>query len=268
MVACSSYEEYLDFFHKSDSSKDESYPYPLDRSSFADTLCQWGRLYKDAPSIPRIPRYHRDPPNPRTSTPSATLGAPPDDTPDGPEEDYRQAPPEDSTDPWLTSPPRSQDQEETREEEMSAEEDASMVSRTPPRSYISEPEDAGDFPSDFPSADPCSGNCPLSIALSSWQDIVLAIKLKFEEDILPPSPRKRTCRVRDDSGFHQEEEDPVFRLPLFPTLQEFFGFLQKDLRNPPPQTRGFRLCPRSPGLLSPGRALRSGGKGRPAPPRE
>ena len=34
--------------------------------------------------------------------------------------------------------------------------------------------------------------------------------------MLPPSPRKRTCRVRDDSGFHQEEEDPVFQLPLFP----------------------------------------------------
>ena len=62
-----------------------------------------------------------------------------------------------------------------------------------------------------------------------------AIKLRFKEEMLPPSPRKRTCRVRDDSGFHQGTEDPVFRLPLFPTLQESFGFLQEDLRNPPKQ---------------------------------
>ena len=43
--------------------------------------------------------------------------------------------------------------------------------------------------------------------------------------------------MRDDSGLHQkeEEEDPIFRLPLFPTLQESFGFLQEDLRNPPKQ---------------------------------
>ena len=62
-----------------------------------------------------------------------------------------------------------------------------------------------------------------------------AIKLKFEGEMLPPSSRKCTCQVRNDFIFHQEEEDPVFRLPLFPTLQESFGFLQEDLRNPPKQ---------------------------------
>ena len=53
--------------------------------------------------------------------------------------------------------------------------------------------------------------------------------------MLPSSPRKRACIIRDDSGFHQEEEDPVFSFPLCPTLQESFGFLQEDLRNPPKQ---------------------------------
>ena len=41
--------------------------------------------------------------------------------------------------------------------------------------------------------------------------------------------------MRDDSRLHQEGEDPVFHLPLFPTLQESFGFLQEDQRNPPKQ---------------------------------
>ena len=52
---------------------------------------------------------------------------------------------------------------------------------------------------------PLQQKTTLSPALSSWQDIVSAIKLKFEEEMLPPSPRKCTCQVRYDSSFHQEE---------------------------------------------------------------
>ena len=71
-----------------------------------------------------------------------------------------------------------------------------------------------------PSSPPLDEDSHLPV-LSSWQDIVSAIKLKFEGDMLPPSPQ-------DDSKLHQEEEDLVFPLPLFPTLQESFGFLQED----------------------------------------
>ena len=121
---------------------------------------------------------------------------------------------------------------EEEEKEMGIEDDASMVSRDP--SSRSDASDPQDFPSDPPSVTPAE-HSPLSPALSSCQDIVSVIKLKFEGDMLPPSPRKSTCIVREDSGFHQEEEDPVFQLPLFPTLQEYFGLLQEDLRNPPNQ---------------------------------
>ena len=84
-------------------------------------------------------------------------------------------------------------------------------------SDASDPKDSSDYPFDHSSATPAEDS-PLSPALSSWQDIVSVMKLKFGGEMLPLSPRKHTCRVRDDSGFHQEEEDPVFHLPLFPTL--------------------------------------------------
>ena len=130
---------------------------------------------------------------------------------------------------------------------MCAEEDASMVSRTPHRSDISEPEDSGELPSDSPPADPRSGDSPLSLALSSWQDIVSAIELKFEEDMLPPSPRKRTCRVRDDSGFHQEEEDPMSGSLSSPHCRSSLAFCKRTsgiLSN-----RGLQTplsCPKAP----------------------
>ena len=145
-------------------------------------------------SMPVTPRHHRDSPVPRTSTPLAALGAPPSDAPYCPDEDHHS--PEGGTDPRSASPPRTQDGEEEGEEETSAEEDASIASSTPPRSDASELEDSGDFPPDPPSAAHCSGDSsPLSPALSSWHDIVSAITLKFVGDMLPPSPRKRTCRV-------------------------------------------------------------------------
>ena len=110
-----------------------------------------------------------------------------------------------------------------------------MTSRPPPsQSDASDSEDSLGVPCDLPSATPVEDS-PLSTPLSTWQDIVSAIKLRFEGEMLPPYPRKPTCRVMDDSGFHQEEEDPVFCLPLFPLLLESFGFLQEDLRNPPKQ---------------------------------
>ena len=64
--------EYLDYLHKSSSSNQDSYWIPLDRSSYSDTLCQWGRSYKDAQSMARILRHcrvsphRRDSPDPRT----------------------------------------------------------------------------------------------------------------------------------------------------------------------------------------------------------
>ena len=109
-----------------------------------------------------------------------------------------------------------------------------MTSRAPSRSDASDPEESPVFSPDFPPAT-LAEDSSLSPALATWQDIVSAIKLKFKGEMLPPSPRKCTCRVRDNTVFHQEEKDPVFRLPLFPTLQESFGFLQEDLRNPPKQ---------------------------------
>ena len=48
--------------------------------------------------------------------------------------------------------------------------------------------------------------------------------------MLTPSTRKRTCRVTDNSGLHQEEEDA-----LFPIVNKAFGFLREDLRNSPKQ---------------------------------
>ena len=109
--------------------------------------------------------------------------------------------------------------------------DASMSSKVLSGSELSDQEESPVFPPDLPDAQ--SEDSHPTPALSSWQDIVSAIKLRFEEEMLPPFPRKRTCRVRDDSSFHQEEEGPVFRLPFFPTLLGSFGFLQEDLRNPP-----------------------------------
>ena len=57
----------------------------------------------------------------------------------------------------------------------------------------------------------------------SWEDVATAIKLKFVGDMIPSCPWKGSCRVRDDSGVEQEEEDPIFCLHLFLTLQESFG---------------------------------------------
>ena len=66
-----------------------------------------------------------------------------------------------------------------------------------------------------------------------------------------------------EDGLHQEEEDPVFCLPLFPTLQKFFCFLQEDFRNSPPQTKGNRPC-----SSSPDGGLRQGGQESSAPPKQ
>ena len=71
---------------------------------------------------------------------------------------------------------------------MSAVEEMSMISRTPPfRSDTSDPEDSAESPPDPPSIAHPSEESPLSPALSSWQDIISAIKLKFEGDMIPPS---------------------------------------------------------------------------------
>ena len=96
---------------------------------------------------------------------------------------------------------------------MTAGEDMSMISRAPPSRFkASDCEDSPESPSvsPFSALQPPAEGSPLSPALSFWQDIISAIKLKFEGDMLPPSPSKCTCRVRDGLGFHQEEEDPIF----------------------------------------------------------
>ena len=104
--------------------------------------------------------------------------------------------------------------------------------------------------------------------LISWQYVVSVIKLKFEGYRVPPSPRKRTYRVRDDSSLHQEEEEPVFHLPLFPTLQESFGVLQEDLRNLPPKLGATDSGPHSPESFSSGWILGRGGQSGFAPIRQ
>ena len=74
-------------------------------------------------------------------------------------------------------------------------------------------------------------------------------------------PRKRNCRARDDSGLHQEEEDPVFHLPLFPTLQESFGETS-DWNVQPPASREVGFSP-NPSL---GLRLNSWNYAQPLPP--
>ena len=104
---------------------------------------------------------------------------------------------------------------EEAEEDVEVEYDTSMISRDPlSSSEASDQEDSPESPPDPPSSAP---SCFGGISSSS-----------------SPSPHLLAgcCRVIDDSGLHQVEEEPVFSLPLFPTLQDSFGFLQKDLRNP------------------------------------
>ena len=80
LSSCSSYEEYLDYFHRPGASNQGSLPTPEDGDSFSDTLWWWGRSYKDSQLLSRIPRHKRDSPILRTLSPSAALGAPPKDS--------------------------------------------------------------------------------------------------------------------------------------------------------------------------------------------
>ena len=147
-----------------------------------------------------IPNMATQPPKrPWTSTPLTALGAPPRDSPSCPVRDHNpQIPLERCVSPLLASLPRAPEEEDEKEEEMSAGDGASMISRVPSSgSNASDPEDSLESLSDPLSAAPPSKEspCPLSPALSSWQDNVSAIKLKFERDMLSPSPRKWTCRT-------------------------------------------------------------------------
>ena len=68
-----------------------------------------------------------------------------------------------------------------------------LFSEPPPSmSDASDLEDSLEVPLDPPSTDQPSEETTLSPALSSWQDIVSAIKLKFEGGMIPLSKMKQT----------------------------------------------------------------------------
>ena len=77
-----SYEDYLDYFNRSEVSSQGVHHRSQEGDTFEDTLRQWGHSYKDSRSLPPIPRRHRSSSPQWTSTPSTALGAPPKDTPE------------------------------------------------------------------------------------------------------------------------------------------------------------------------------------------
>ena len=186
--------------------------------------------------MPQITDFTGTPPTLQDSNPSAALGALPSDPPPAPVPTSSTPVPGVQV-PFISteiSPPTVEEGGE--EEDMGLDDDASMISRVHPLGSDVAPN-SNQNSLELSSALPLSLSPPLEddssgLVLSLWQNTVPAIKMKFEGDMLPPSPRKRTCRVRDDSG-HQQEEDPVFHLPLVSTLQDLIGFLQEDLSNPP-----------------------------------
>ena len=96
---------------------------------------------------------------------------------------------------------------------MEAEDDASMISRAPPsRSEAFDHEDSPRSSILCPPPPPASEESLHPSVLSSWQNIVSTIKLKFEGDILPPSPRKQTCRVMNRC-FIMKKRIPSFVFP-------------------------------------------------------
>ena len=74
----------IGLFQQSGTSNQGSFSTSHDRDS-SDTLFRWGRYYKDALSLPRIPRRNRASPPLRASSPSAALGALPKGSPNCPD---------------------------------------------------------------------------------------------------------------------------------------------------------------------------------------
>ena len=68
----SSYEKYLDFFHRSGASNQGSLHTPEDKDSFG-----YSSAVGEVQLLPWIPRRTRDSPTLQTSSPSAASGAPP-----------------------------------------------------------------------------------------------------------------------------------------------------------------------------------------------
>ena len=152
----SSYEEYLEYFSRSGASNQG--PYQCSQ----DTLHRWGRSYKDAQSLPPIPRQHWDSPPPWTSPPSAALGAHPKGSSKCPDQIHSpQALPDKCSPSLPDSQVQAPEKEEEKEEEGSIEDNASITSRAPSRSEASDPEDSLDLHSDLSAATPAE-DCPLA----------------------------------------------------------------------------------------------------------